>query len=90
MEFSYKISESEFRRAWKVERKASSRASLKTAAFWISVMLGLLLLFKSAAAGQAAPRPFRPPTCCARSDGFAGQRRDHGTHGFWSASGRFW
>ncbi len=46
MEFSYKISESEFRRAWHVERRASSRASLKTAAFWIALMLGLLLLFK--------------------------------------------
>ena len=46
MEFSYQISESEFRRAWHIERKASSRASLKTAAFWISIMLGLLLLFK--------------------------------------------
>jgi hypothetical protein len=46
MEFSYKISESEFRRAWHVERKASSRASLKTAAFWICIMLGLLLVFK--------------------------------------------
>ena len=46
MEFSYKISEAEFRRAWHVERRASSRASLKTAVFWISIMLGLLLLFK--------------------------------------------
>ena len=46
MEFSYTISESDFRQAWRVERKASSRSSLKTAAFWISIMLGLLLLYK--------------------------------------------
>lgn len=47
MEFSYKISESEFRNAWRLERKASSRSSLKTAIFWISIMLGLLLLYRA-------------------------------------------
>jgi hypothetical protein len=46
MEFSYKVSEADFRQAWRLERKASSRSSLKTAAFWISIMLGLLLLYK--------------------------------------------
>ena len=46
MEFSYKVSETEFREAWRVERKASSRSSLKTGIFWISIMLGLLLLHR--------------------------------------------
>ena len=46
MEFSYKVSEKEFREAWRVERRASSRSSLKTAAFWISIMLGLVLLYR--------------------------------------------
>ncbi len=46
MEFSFKVTESEFREAWRVERKASSRASLKTAVFWISIMLGLLVLYR--------------------------------------------
>jgi len=45
MEFSYKVTESEFREAWRVERKASSRSSLKTAAFWMLIMFGLLLLY---------------------------------------------
>ena len=46
MEFSYKVSEADFRQAWRLERKVSSRSSLKTAAFWISIMLGLLLLYR--------------------------------------------
>jgi hypothetical protein len=46
MEFSYKVTEAEFREGWRVERRASSRSSLKTAAFWISIMLGLLLLYR--------------------------------------------
>ena len=46
MEFSFKVTESEFREAWRIERKASSRSSLKTAVFWISIMLGLLLLYR--------------------------------------------
>lgn len=46
MEFSFKVSEKEFRQAWKLERKASSRSSVKTAAFWILIMLGLLLLYR--------------------------------------------
>ncbi len=46
MEFRFKIGESEFSQAWRLERKASSRSSLKTAAFWILVMLGLLLLYR--------------------------------------------
>jgi hypothetical protein len=45
MEFSYKVTESEFREAWRVERKASSRSSLKTAAFWMLIMFALLLLY---------------------------------------------
>jgi len=52
MEFSFKITETEFREAWRVERKASSRSSLKTAVFWISVMLGLLLIYR-----VMVPRP---------------------------------
>ena len=47
MEFSFKISESEFRQAWRVERKASSRSSLRTAAFWMLIMIGLLLLYRA-------------------------------------------
>lgn len=46
MEFSFKVTESEFKRAWKLERKASSRSSLKNAIFWILVMLGLMLLYR--------------------------------------------
>jgi hypothetical protein len=46
MEFSYTVSEAEYLRAWKLERKASSRSSLKTAVFWISIMIGLLLLYR--------------------------------------------
>jgi len=45
MEFSYKISEPEFRRAWRLGRKASSRSSLKTATFWVFVMACLMLLY---------------------------------------------
>src|ERR1035441_2138614 len=46
MDFSFKVTESEFSEAWRVERKASSRSSLKTAIFWISIMLGLLMLYR--------------------------------------------
>ena len=38
-----------------MERKASSRSSLKTAAFWISIMLGLLLLYR-----VIQPSPHQP------------------------------
>lgn len=55
MEFSYKISESEFRRAWRLERRASSRSSLKTAAFWILIMFGLLLLYRKMQPGRSLP-----------------------------------
>lgn len=47
MEFSYKVSEADFRQAWRLERKASSRSSLKTAAFWVSIMICLLMLYKA-------------------------------------------
>lgn len=58
MEFSYKVSEADFRQAWRLERKASSRSSLKTAAFWIFIMLGLLLLYKFIQSnGQQATAP---------------------------------
>jgi hypothetical protein len=52
MEFSFKVSELEFREAWRVERKASSRSSLKTAVFWISIMFGLLLIYRLLQPGQ--------------------------------------
>jgi hypothetical protein len=55
MEFSFKVSEAEFREACRVERKASSRSSLKTAAFWISIMLGLLVLYKVIQSSQHQP-----------------------------------
>ena len=45
MEFSFKVSEAEFLRAAKLERKTASRSSLKTAAFWVLVMLGLMFLY---------------------------------------------
>lgn len=45
MEFSFKVSEAEFLRAAKLERKSSRRSSLKTAVFWILVMLGLMFLY---------------------------------------------
>jgi hypothetical protein len=47
MEFSYKITEIEFQEGWRVERKASSRSSLKTAAFWMAIMFGLLLIYRA-------------------------------------------
>ena len=55
MEFSYRVSEVEFREAWRVERKASSRSSLKTAVFWISIMLGLLLLYRVMQSSHSQP-----------------------------------
>ena len=45
MEFSYKLTEDEFIRGVRLERKASSRSSLKTALFWMSIMAGLMILF---------------------------------------------
>lgn len=56
MEFSFKVTESEFRQGWKLERRASSRSSLKTAIFWILIMLGLLLLYRFIAQSSAALR----------------------------------
>jgi hypothetical protein len=55
MEFSYTISESEFRQAWRIERKASSRSSLKNAAFWMLVMVGLLLLYRTIQSSRLLP-----------------------------------
>jgi hypothetical protein len=46
MEFSYTVSHAEFRRAWRLERKASSRSSVKTAAFWIFIMTCMMLLYR--------------------------------------------
>ncbi len=57
MKFSYKVSEAEFLRAWKLERKASTRSSRKTAAFWILLMLCLLLLYKFLQFSQHRPEP---------------------------------
>jgi len=45
MEFSYKLTEAEFLRGARLERKSSSRSSLKTALFWMSIMAGLMILF---------------------------------------------
>jgi hypothetical protein len=47
MEFSYIVSEADFRQAWRLERRTSSRSSFKTAAFWISIMICLLMLYKA-------------------------------------------
>jgi hypothetical protein len=47
MEFSFQVTEPEFKQAWRAERKASSRSSLKTAIFWILIMMGLLLLYRA-------------------------------------------
>lgn len=47
MEFSYKVTEEEFKAAWRLKRKASSRSSFKTAVFWILLMLGLLMFYRS-------------------------------------------
>jgi hypothetical protein len=44
MEFSFKVSEAEFLMAARLERKKASRSSLKTAAFWVLVMLGMMFL----------------------------------------------
>ena len=55
MEFSFRVSEAEFREAWRVERKASTRTSLKTAVFWISIMLGLLVLYRLLQPSQHQP-----------------------------------
>ena len=46
MEFSFTVSDAEFRRAWRLVRKASSRSSVKTAAFWILIMTGMMLLYR--------------------------------------------
>lgn len=55
MEFSFKVSEPEFRQAWKLERKASSRSTLKSALFWILIMLGLFLLYRLIQPGSRVP-----------------------------------
>ncbi len=47
MEFSYKLTEAEFMSGARLERKSSSRSSLKTALFWMSIMAGLMILFAS-------------------------------------------
>jgi hypothetical protein len=58
MEFSFQVTESEFREAWRVERKASSRSSLKTAAFWMLIMVGLLLLYRGIQPSRPLPAGF--------------------------------
>ncbi len=45
MEISYKLTEEEFVRGARLERKASSRSSLKSALFWMSIMAALMILF---------------------------------------------
>jgi hypothetical protein len=45
MEISYRLTEDEFVRAARIERKASSRSSLKTALFWMTIMAGLMVLY---------------------------------------------
>jgi len=45
MEFSFKVSEAEFLRAARLERKTASRSSLKAAAFWVLVMLGMMFFY---------------------------------------------
>ena len=46
MEFSFTVSDAEFRRSWRLARKAPSRSSVKTAAFWIFIMIGMVLLYR--------------------------------------------
>ncbi|HZL50851.1 MAG TPA: YcxB family protein, partial [Terracidiphilus sp.] len=36
----------EFRRSWRLARKAPSRSSVKTGAFWIFIMTGMMLLYR--------------------------------------------
>jgi hypothetical protein len=52
MEIRYKVSEAEFVRAARLERKTSSRSSLKTTAFWIFIMFCLMLLYASIRPGR--------------------------------------
>jgi hypothetical protein len=62
MEFSYTVSEAEYRQAWRVERKASSRSSLKTALFWILVMAGLMVIYIIAQPGDSQAGASDRPT----------------------------
>ncbi len=55
MEITYKLTEDEFVRGARLERKASSRSSLKTALFWMSIMAGLMILFASIRPRNPAP-----------------------------------
>lgn len=52
MEFSFTVSHAEFRRAWRLVRKASSRSPVKTAAFWIFIMTGMMLLYRHVQPGN--------------------------------------
>jgi hypothetical protein len=45
MEISYKLTEDEFVRGARLERKASSRSRLKSALFWMTIMAGLMVLY---------------------------------------------
>jgi hypothetical protein len=72
MEFSYKISEAEFLSAWKLRNRSSGSPRLKTALFWVFLLLCLILLWSvvrvetpkfPARERPAAPAPTRvgPP-----------------------------
>ncbi len=45
MEISYKLTEDEFVRGARLESKVSSRSSLKTALFWMTIMAALMVLY---------------------------------------------
>ena len=52
MEFSFTVSDAEFRRSWRLARKAPSRSSVKTGAFWIFIMTGMMLLYRHVQRGN--------------------------------------
>lgn len=63
MEFSYRISEEQFQRIWRLERTVGSRASIRRMLlFWVLILVCLVLLWVIVERGAPAPpADFHPP-----------------------------
>ncbi len=63
MEFRFRLTEDEFVRGARLGRKASSRSSLKTALFWMTIMAGLMVLYAYLRPSDSpAPEPIQSAT----------------------------
>ena len=71
MEFSYRISEAEYLKAWKLRTKASGSRATKTIMFWVFIMVCLFMLWAIVQRQAQVPAHAQQPVVSSQTVGAA-------------------